>query len=55
MLKRSKRPYAVSQYTFHVNSLAGTLADAVKRHVRQKFSTWDSEKEVHSTIKKQCF
>ena len=46
---------AVSKNTFHVNSLTGTLADALKQHNRSKFFMFDLENDTQLTIKKQYF
>ena len=46
---------AVSKNTFHLTSLTGTLADALKPHNRSKFFTFDLENDTQFTIKKQCF
>ena len=40
---------AVAKYTLHVNGYTGTLADALKRHNRQKFCTFNSENDNRST------
>ena len=40
---------AASKYTLHVNGYTGTLADALKPHNRQKFSTFDSDNDSRST------
>ena len=40
---------AISKYTLHVNGYTGTLADALKQHNKQKFSTFDSDNDSRST------
>ena len=40
---------AATKYTLHVNGYTGTLKDALKRHNRQKFSTFDSDNDGSST------
>ena len=40
---------AATKYTLHVNGYTGTLADALKQHNRQKFSTFDSDNDSEST------
>ena len=39
---------ATAKYALHVNGYTGTLNDALKYHNRQKFSTFDSDKNSHS-------
>ena len=41
---------AASKYTLQVNGYTGTLADVLKQNNRQKFSTFDSDNDSHSTI-----
>ena len=41
---------AATKYTLFVNGYTGNLADALKPHNRQKFSTFDSDNDSHSTI-----
>ena len=41
---------AATKYTLHVNGYTGTLHDALKPHNRQKFSTFDSDNDGHSTV-----
>ena len=39
---------AIAKYTLHVSGYTGTLNDALKRHNRKKFSTFDSDNDGYS-------
>ena len=41
---------AATKYTLFVNGYIGTLADALKRHNRKKFTTFDSDNDPHPTL-----